>query len=728
MPLTETQARQQIENRLPIYIEGQEYVPKGTYVPTASEFPRVEMEGGRIFTLAEIQSKGYATLVKSRQETIETPSGSMSVRPQEQERVAAQQAAAPVLSGNPQTLSSERQEIAANAINAFADLSGQQTQRATTLQASRANFPFKTESEIRAGPELTPADRSQLATQQAEQKYREKPSIESLAKWQYESALYPGMAFLTGTVGALQGVTYSVKNPTTIPQTIIETPKGMLESYQSRGIIGGTAELAGNIALFRAIPLPKSEYKLTTAGGLESVLLDTKTATATGEAGYLTKFVPSNVVGKIKTVVFGEKVEGTRISYVSEYEATGPYSTAARTFGEIRKPDMTKLGELESRSSSLATELIEGKEATQSILTGARTAIEDMKKNIYPSGSVTKSTKISELLSPESKISTFKTVDLSITKSGKNLAGSYTTITEPFEVKGIKVAKPADISKTSLVFESLSKDQIAKTTLVNEAKSAGSSISKLLEPEKKTTPRFTVTSGLSIQTPEIKMPSFKTVEIGVLKEKGLGASIYKTPYPKIMEGQDLWSRASTRFGYGTPQDTILNTAGRTESLLFGSSRTGTVQRVIERQSSLLSQLSATYSQAITTPRIKFSGFPYAQGGSSIVNRFSAFAKRATFGYQAYVKRFGKWLRVGKPAKTRAGALGMGSYYAETTAARSFLVKAISTDKAVRSPYRFSTWRFYKKGDTFIEKARYSINTRGELAQISRKGWEKRRRL
>lgn len=107
---------------------------------------------------------------------------------------------------------------------------------------------------------------------------------------------------------------------------------------------------------------------------------------------------------------------------------------------------------------------------------------------------------------------------------------------------------------------------------------------------------------------------------------------------------------------------------------------------------------------------------------------SSYSRRFTTGYDVFVRRLGKFTKVTTRPLTREAAKGYGAYITEQTPAASFYIEPSGTFvEMVSKPSQFRKERYYTKGKLFIEKPKYRINTLGELAGITYKGIEARKK-
>jgi hypothetical protein len=111
-------------------------------------------------------------------------------------------------------------------------------------------------------------------------------------------------------------------------------------------------------------------------------------------------------------------------------------------------------------------------------------------------------------------------------------------------------------------------------------------------------------------------------------------------------------------------------------------------------------------------------------------------KESSEGYNVYIKERhyfkGKkkkpatWFKASQHPLTKEQALALGATAVNETAAASF--KIVPTEgKPKKIGFGVDSWttlsgNFYMKGNTFIEKTPYRINTQGEIKGISALGW------
>jgi hypothetical protein len=113
------------------------------------------------------------------------------------------------------------------------------------------------------------------------------------------------------------------------------------------------------------------------------------------------------------------------------------------------------------------------------------------------------------------------------------------------------------------------------------------------------------------------------------------------------------------------------------------------------------------------------------------SKFSApkFSMPKVSGFDVYVKKMGKLVRVSERPLVKEEAMRLGGYITETTPAATFLLRASGSPSisSKKFSYAFRPERFYRKGKLFIEKSKYRINQPGEVMGISMKGWEAARK-
>lgn len=95
-------------------------------------------------------------------------------------------------------------------------------------------------------------------------------------------------------------------------------------------------------------------------------------------------------------------------------------------------------------------------------------------------------------------------------------------------------------------------------------------------------------------------------------------------------------------------------------------------------------------------------------------------------FDVLVRKKGKFVKATEKPLTEQTALGFGEFIVERSPLASFKLKESSMIGDVKKNYSFSPQKFYKKGDIYIEKPKYRINTPQELTGITKKGLKVRR--
>lgn len=96
------------------------------------------------------------------------------------------------------------------------------------------------------------------------------------------------------------------------------------------------------------------------------------------------------------------------------------------------------------------------------------------------------------------------------------------------------------------------------------------------------------------------------------------------------------------------------------------------------------------------------------------------------GFIPYVKRRGLFFPLSKEPLTKLGALGLGAEYVESTPSATFFIREVSAKEVFETGKRLKIERFYRKGEKYIERSKYRINTAGEIFGITYKGIKARR--
>ena len=93
------------------------------------------------------------------------------------------------------------------------------------------------------------------------------------------------------------------------------------------------------------------------------------------------------------------------------------------------------------------------------------------------------------------------------------------------------------------------------------------------------------------------------------------------------------------------------------------------------------------------------------------------------GFQALVKRFGKWYRLATPALSKQQATRLGASYSESTLGKSFRVAPFGTTgpslQVPKGMHMPNMERFYYSGKqkAFTERKQFGLNLPSELKEI-----------
>jgi hypothetical protein len=112
------------------------------------------------------------------------------------------------------------------------------------------------------------------------------------------------------------------------------------------------------------------------------------------------------------------------------------------------------------------------------------------------------------------------------------------------------------------------------------------------------------------------------------------------------------------------------------------------------------------------------------------NAFDVYVKERGM-YHGKVRKGFKFAKVNRKPLIESDAMALGGEITDTTRAVSFKLKKTKgtpsrPDRAVR-PFSERQHKFYRKGETLIEKPEYRMDTPGEVEGISALGHEERRR-
>ena len=115
---------------------------------------------------------------------------------------------------------------------------------------------------------------------------------------------------------------------------------------------------------------------------------------------------------------------------------------------------------------------------------------------------------------------------------------------------------------------------------------------------------------------------------------------------------------------------------------------------------------------------------------SLPRMFTGFEPKKQTGYNAFIKRKGKFQKVTRKPLSKRGALGLGAFLTDKTASASFKVEKTNKRVKKRTNPTINWFKFRKpvkkgkpqtKSNNWIEKRKYRIDSKGEGKEITLKG-------
>jgi hypothetical protein len=260
-------------------------------------------------------------------------------------------------------------------------------------------------------------------------------------------------------------------------------------------------------------------------------------------------------------------------------------------------------------------------------------------------------------------------------------------------------------------------------------------------------------SSLNLLVGRKKFPAFEVVtepvvirasdlsKVTSLKDIKVYANVASKPSSAV---KSIFSPVQKSFNVSTTRTDVINTSVQRQSMipkasLFVSNRSG----VRSVQSSALSQVQGqAAAQAQSQVQVNVQAQAQAQvqrqaQRSVSIQKQIQIQKQITTvkniygvepekekkagGFDVFVRKKGVFQKANFGALGKSQAINFGARIVAGSSAASFKVLASASPAEPRGNIFTDLSRFYKKGETFIEKNQFRINTPGELSEITFKG-------
>lgn len=206
-------------------------------------------------------------------------------------------------------------------------------------------------------------------------------------------------------------------------------------------------------------------------------------------------------------------------------------------------------------------------------------------------------------------------------------------------------------------------------------------------------------------------------------------------------GESVLSKPKMSFKYLSEQSPLNKMASRSvikSKNIFRNEQNIESKQMVESKQVMGSKQILETKQVLQTKQI-----PQQQFRTSFINKPpikppvvipspSIFKKQPSQGFNVFVKKKGKEVKISDVPYTKRGALSLGARFALNTPSATFYIKPTEFKALKEGDNLFANVKnqFYMKslktgGVKYIEQNKFRINTAGELAGITRKGVEKR---